>query len=230
MAAEGKATIVEPWVFPFLFFGLQAVAPAYNHLILAADMKPPPSVEAFNQASNTFYRDLRNQSQTLQEAIERYHQRYLGRPPPFGFDIWFEWATNRSCIIDQYDWIDQDMRPFYDYAKLRNVTPARTESVISPRSWERAPYSAASIQRLIGAQRFYIGHGETRNPTAAWYGHTLLEHLSGFAQYWPESIGLLEFAQNPLDEPRLAVNQRDALASQVTPDGGKGNALHRLNH
>ncbi|EFR03042.1 hypothetical protein MGYG_06041 [Nannizzia gypsea CBS 118893] len=48
----------------------------------------------------------------LQGAIGEYTQRYGLLPPP-GFDIWYEYATNRSSlIIDNFDQIHQDLLPF----------------------------------------------------------------------------------------------------------------------
>jgi hypothetical protein len=50
---------------------------------------------------------------TLREAVEEYNRRY-GRPPPPGFDIWYQFATDRGTkVIHEYDQIVDDLRPFW---------------------------------------------------------------------------------------------------------------------
>jgi hypothetical protein len=56
------------------------------------------------------------QSSNLKGAIARYSLK-TGRRPPRGFDKWFEFARNRSCLIDEYDQIHRDFEPFYQLAQ-----------------------------------------------------------------------------------------------------------------
>jgi hypothetical protein len=50
---------------------------------------------------------------SLKIAVEEYNSRY-GRPPPPGFDIWFQYAMDRGCkVINEYDQIVEDLRPFW---------------------------------------------------------------------------------------------------------------------
>jgi hypothetical protein len=52
-------------------------------------------------------------SPSLKLAVEEYISRY-SRPPPPGFDIWFQFATDRgSKVINEYDQIVDDLRPFW---------------------------------------------------------------------------------------------------------------------
>jgi hypothetical protein len=52
-------------------------------------------------------------SSTLRGAVAEYNARY-GRPPPPGFDIWYQYATDRrSKVINEYDQIVEDLRPFW---------------------------------------------------------------------------------------------------------------------
>ena len=52
-------------------------------------------------------------SYTLRAAVNEYNHRY-GRPPPPGFDIWFQFATEKgSQVIHEYDQIVEDLRPFW---------------------------------------------------------------------------------------------------------------------
>ncbi|KAI1464107.1 glycosyltransferase family 90 protein [Daldinia caldariorum] len=53
-------------------------------------------------------------STTLKLAVEEYKERHQGRDPPPNFDKWFEYAQQRrSIIIDKYDQIEKDLRPFW---------------------------------------------------------------------------------------------------------------------
>ncbi|KAK4705426.1 hypothetical protein P7C70_g776, partial [Phenoliferia sp. Uapishka_3] len=56
---------------------------------------------------------LERQSQTLFQAVVEYQRRY-GRKPPLGFDAWWRYAMqNRVILVDEYDQIDEDIRPFF---------------------------------------------------------------------------------------------------------------------
>ena len=52
-------------------------------------------------------------STTLEDAVNEYVRRYQ-RPPPPGFDHWYNFAVDRkSRIINEYDQIVNDLRPFW---------------------------------------------------------------------------------------------------------------------
>lgn len=52
-------------------------------------------------------------SPTLRGAVNEYSRRY-GRPPPPGFDIWYQFASDRrSMVINEYDQIMEDLKPFW---------------------------------------------------------------------------------------------------------------------
>ncbi|KAI8959690.1 glycosyltransferase family 90 protein [Daldinia sp. FL1419] len=53
-------------------------------------------------------------STTLKLAVAEYKDRHQGRNPPPNFDKWFEYARQRkSVIIDKFDQIEKDVRPFW---------------------------------------------------------------------------------------------------------------------
>jgi hypothetical protein len=56
------------------------------------------------------------QSTTLEQAASRYSLKN-GRPPPPRYDRWFKFARDRSCLIDDYDQIYRDYKPFYQLAE-----------------------------------------------------------------------------------------------------------------
>ena len=56
---------------------------------------------------------LQSQSQTLDEAVVEYRRRYK-RPPPRGFDSWFNIAKSQNVvIIDNFDTITKSFEPFW---------------------------------------------------------------------------------------------------------------------
>ncbi|KAF8688390.1 putative lipopolysaccharide-modifying enzyme, partial [Rhizoctonia solani] len=64
---------------------------------------------------------ITTQSTTLEEAVKEYEKRY-GRPPPRGFDDWFNFAKENGCkIVDEYDGMVKDFEPFWqlDGAEFR---------------------------------------------------------------------------------------------------------------
>lgn len=82
----------------------------------AAHAPPPiehPIPELMREAEAKFNKMLASQSTTLSEAVKKYKARY-GRNPPLGFDDWFKFATdNGATIIDEYDQLINDLRPFW---------------------------------------------------------------------------------------------------------------------
>jgi hypothetical protein len=73
-----------------------------------------PIITLMDKASLNF-RDytIAASSRTLRAAVNEYHHRY-GRPPPPGFDDWFQFATDKGCnVIHEYDQIVEDLRPFW---------------------------------------------------------------------------------------------------------------------
>jgi hypothetical protein len=56
------------------------------------------------------------QSSNIDQATARYSLK-TGRPPPRNYDKWFKFAREKSCLIDDYDQIHRDFKPFYDLAQ-----------------------------------------------------------------------------------------------------------------
>ncbi|KAJ7113278.1 glycosyl transferase family 90-domain-containing protein [Mycena crocata] len=80
---------------------------------------------------------LARQSKTLDQAIARYTLK-TRRPPPPNYDQWFEFAQERSCLIDEYDQIHRDFEPFYQLAK---EYPRHFKAMI-----ERSPVEIAIVE------------------------------------------------------------------------------------
>lgn len=80
---------------------------------------PIPKLMA--EAEDKFRNLLQRQSKTLDAAVAEYKRRY-GRDPPKGFDDWWAFAQSRDVkIIDDYDAINEDLSPFWNFsgAELR---------------------------------------------------------------------------------------------------------------
>jgi hypothetical protein len=82
-----------------------------------APVEPPkivhPIPAKIQAAEAKFSQLVARQSRSLAEAAAEYKRRY-GRPPPKGFDDWFAFATaNGAVMIDEYDQLVDDLRPFW---------------------------------------------------------------------------------------------------------------------
>ncbi len=90
---------------------------------------PIPKLMA--EAEDKFRNLLERQSKTLGAAVAEYRRRY-GRDPPKGFDDWWTFARSRDVkMIDDYDAINEDLSPFWNFSgtELRR----RVNQVSSPR-------------------------------------------------------------------------------------------------
>ncbi|THG96539.1 hypothetical protein EW145_g7761 [Phellinidium pouzarii] len=72
-----------------------------------------PIFDLITKAESAWARKLRRASATFQEAIEEYVRRYH-RPPPKGFDKWWEYVQeNKVQLPDEYDVIHDRLEPFW---------------------------------------------------------------------------------------------------------------------
>lgn len=71
-----------------------------------------PILELIENAQKLWERKLSKSSKTLEDCIQEYVRRYR-RPPPYGFERWWQFAHNNHVILkDEYDQIDRDLKPF----------------------------------------------------------------------------------------------------------------------
>ncbi|KAJ7479480.1 glycosyl transferase family 90-domain-containing protein [Mycena latifolia] len=56
------------------------------------------------------------QSTSLAQARARYALR-TQRPPPPNYELWYQFALDRRCLVDEYDQIHRDFQPFYQLAE-----------------------------------------------------------------------------------------------------------------
>lgn len=91
----------------------------YDKLGLAV-LEPPkegggqhPIYELLETAEERWNNLLSSQSQTLEEAVEKYKEKYM-LDPPKGFDKWWEFVEKNGIIIrDEYDQMMKDLLPHH---------------------------------------------------------------------------------------------------------------------
>ncbi|KAF9041387.1 glycosyl transferase family 90-domain-containing protein [Panaeolus papilionaceus] len=72
-----------------------------------------PILELIDKARKDWQHKLDRASKTLDEAVREYKRRY-GRPPPKGFDDWWEYVQENGVLLpDEYDLIHNDLEPFW---------------------------------------------------------------------------------------------------------------------
>ncbi|EXJ67310.1 uncharacterized protein A1O5_09323 [Cladophialophora psammophila CBS 110553] len=136
------------------------------------------------------YLETVGSTSSLAEAVNGYTQRYNRNPPP-GFDVWFEYAKNRSVlIVDEYDQIYHDLLPF------RAISPAD----LRRQTWEMVSNPWNEISGIT------IRDGEAKVqenvlPTHRWMLEGVAVLINSFAQHLPD----MDLAFNLNDESRVAV-------------------------
>ncbi|KIX01417.1 uncharacterized protein Z518_09143 [Rhinocladiella mackenziei CBS 650.93] len=136
------------------------------------------------------YLDTIGSVSSLEETVARYQQRYNRNPPP-GFDIWFEYAKNRSAlIVDEFDQIYEDLLPF------RTIPPA----VLRKQTWEMVsnPWNEISGITIRDGN---AAVQENVLPTHRWMLEGVAVLINSFARYLPD----MDLAFNLNDESRVAV-------------------------
>ena len=72
-----------------------------------------PIPRLMQEAEVKYKKKLGSQSKTLKAAVMEYKRRYR-RPPPKGFDAWWEFAQKYDVkMIDEYDGMIDDLKPFW---------------------------------------------------------------------------------------------------------------------
>ncbi|TKX23671.1 hypothetical protein C1H76_4186 [Elsinoe australis] len=140
------------------------------------------------KAQHQKWRIQARKSTSLPEAVKIYRERYE-RPPPPGFDKWYEFAIARnSSIIDDFDSIARDLKPF-SYLSPRDLRS---------RTWEAMRNPWNDVTGIIIRDGKASAHPDVR-PTHKWMMEGLLSMISKFEQHLPD----MDLAFNTNDEPRV---------------------------
>jgi hypothetical protein len=181
---------------------------SYNMEVL--DSHP---IETFmNEASerSKAWMDQASKSESLEESVEEYRRRYERHPPP-GFDAWYRYATTRSSIvIDDYDTIVEDLRPFW------GISPA--EIRLLSRQVVSDPFN--EVSELV-VRNGHAELGPNFLPTHRWMLDGILDLIKDFSKWLPD----MDLAFNLNDEPRVAVPYR---ALQMLRNAGSGDHVSNI--
>ncbi|KAJ7666370.1 glycosyl transferase family 90-domain-containing protein [Mycena rosella] len=144
------------------------------------------------------------QSVSLAQASARYSLRTQRSPPP-NYDLWYQFAQDRKCLLDEYDQIHRDFKPFY---QLAEADPRYFQKMIdrAARELKKVPSEIALVE---------IRNGEPFLTGDTAYGVSWPGTLGRFSPYLPDMTFLL----NGRDEPRVAFNYRapDSLLRALAP-------------
>ncbi|KAI4238193.1 MAG: hypothetical protein LQ352_007891, partial [Teloschistes flavicans] len=133
-------------------------------------------------------------SKTLGDAVTEYKKRYKRYPPP-GFDDWYRYATERSSlVIDDFDNLMDDLRPFWAIppAEIRKRT---RDAFVDP--WNEV------AQLTIRSGKAEIGPDV--KPTHRW----MLDGVIAMMKNYVEKIPDMDLGFNINDEPRIAISYTD---------------------
>lgn len=129
-------------------------------------------------------------SLSLTDAVDQYRIRYHMDPPP-DFDIWHQYATNRSAIvIDEFDQIYNDLLPF------RAIPPAN----LRRQTWEMVSNPWNEISGIT-IRNGNAAVQENVLPTHRWMLEGVAILINSFARYLPD----MDLAFNLNDESRVSV-------------------------
>lgn len=140
------------------------------------------------------YLNYASKSKNLRDAVRIYQERYQDNPPP-KFDIWLEFARNRSVVItDEFNQIYNDLLPF------RAIAPAD----LRQQTWEMVsnPWNEISgITIRDGKAKVQ----ENVLPTHRWMLEGIVKMVEKFSQHLPD----MDLAFNLNDESRVALRYED---------------------
>lgn len=149
-------------------------------------------------------------SQSAREAAAAYRKRY-NLPPPPGFEQWYAFArAHNSPIIDIFDQIDSDLRPFW------GLPPAELRA--------RTSHLLAQTELGIGGLRIRGGRvefGQNSPPTHFWMLEGWRDMIAPFVAKLPD----MDLAFNLDDECRVAIPSADL--TELQSEGKK--PLHVLS-
>ena len=162
------------------------------------------------------YLNLASQSRNLASAVRIYEERYQDTPPP-GFDVWFEFARNRSVLVtDEFNQIYNDLLPF------RSIAP----KALRQYTWDMVsnPWNEISGITIRGGK---AAVQENVLPTHRWMLEGVVHIIDSFSQHLPD----MDLAFNLNDESRVALRyyDRERLEDNAQNHGFRGTSSFSAN-
>ncbi|KAJ6607193.1 glycosyl transferase family 90-domain-containing protein [Mycena sp. CBHHK59/15] len=167
--------------------------PTPNPPLDSVDLEDP--VVAAQQAVDALYA---RQSPTLEHAIARYSLK-TGRSPPRNYDKWFKFAQKKSCLIDDYDQIHRDFKPFYQLAEDDPLFFQRMVDIAT----DMIKDDAKMMTTVVIKDEKMATNMTAEKTTPYW--DTWPTTFGQFAAYLPD----MTFVINAMDEPRVVFNTRE---------------------
>ncbi|KAK4691667.1 hypothetical protein P7C71_g5379, partial [Lecanoromycetidae sp. Uapishka_2] len=171
-----------------------------------------PIETLMNEASerSKAWMEQASKSGNLADSVNEYRRRYNRHPPP-GFDAWYRYATARSSVvIDDFDTIVEDLRPFW------GISPA--EIRLLSRQVVSDPFNEVS-ELVVRNGRAELGPNFL--PTHRWMLDGVLDLIKDFTKWLPD----MDLAFNLNDEPRVAIPHRTL---QKLRDAGSGDRVSHI--
>ncbi|KAF7345843.1 CAP10 domain-containing protein [Mycena venus] len=134
------------------------------------------------------------QSKTLKQATARYSLKN-NRPPPPGYDKFFEFARQNGCLIDEYDKVHRDFEPFYEIAEHH---PTFFLDMLD-KAMKIADDSALCLTPFT-----IKNHNATRGPHYTPFGDDWQHIMDKIAPMLPDMVAVFNYQ----DEPRVLFNTR----------------------
>ncbi|KAF7344046.1 CAP10 domain-containing protein [Mycena venus] len=138
------------------------------------------------------------QSSTLAQASGRY-TLHTGREPPLYYANWYRFATEKGCLIDEYDQVHRDFKPFYELVAL-NATFFE-DMIERAREAARIPDFETEIMELA---TMIIQDGQVSMEGFTHFEWDFLETARKFSRWLPD----MTFLWNGKDGPRVTFNVR----------------------
>ncbi|EWC46854.1 hypothetical protein DRE_03866 [Drechslerella stenobrocha 248] len=155
-----------------------------------------PIKHLIEQGEKEFEAMKQRQSTSLQEAVKNYWKKYK-MPPPVNFDKWYEFAVaQNSVLIDEYDTIFHQLRPFWGMPPKTIRNRAR-EALGFEQAFMRLSIRKGQVIDLKGGQD--------------WQRNATVGMIDRFKQWIPD----MDLAFNLDDQPRVVIpwEETDALLS-----------------
>ncbi|KAF3915709.1 hypothetical protein ABW21_db0204244 [Orbilia brochopaga] len=191
-----RVVVASLFIFLIITWGLITAMPAKPSKFESSmpsepvDTGPAPHVHPIkhlmDKGTRQFEEMKQRQSTSLRDAVRNYWKRYKMPPPP-NFDKWYEFAVSRnSALIDEYDTIYHQIRPFW------GMPPKMIR--------ERAREALGFKQALM---RLSIRKGEVIDARDAedWQREATIGMIKSFQRWIPD----MDLAFNLHDEPRVVV-------------------------
>ncbi|KAL8287274.1 hypothetical protein RQP46_003726 [Phenoliferia psychrophenolica] len=155
--------------------------------------EPHPIHRLIREAQEKWQKKLDRQSSSLEEAVLEYRRRY-SRPPPKGFDLWYNFARrNKVQLLDDYDTIHRQILPF---ASLPSAVLRQRLALLRefPGDWVGGPVGTITVK-----------DGKVDFSEEVWNLDYQSDLIEAFAEHLPD-MEIVSSSIKAHDEPNVLVS------------------------